>query len=143
MRKFGALDENGDAATSGRSFVMEAMTSFKKSVMYNMMDGQARCLIGRPIADDASAEITFMTEKMFPLKDFERAAFQVETRQVWDLLCDGRAVEAGAKAPSGCLGDGDPGEGESTSLDSNSLMWRHSPRQALRGRASLPILTLL
>ena len=51
---------------------------------------QARCLIGRPIADDASAEITFMTEKMFPLKDFERAAFQVETRQVWDLLCDVR-----------------------------------------------------
>lgn len=101
--KVWALDENGDAGTSGRSFVMEAMTSFKKSVMYNMMDGQARCLIGRPIADDASAEITFMTEKMFPLKDFERAAFQVETRQVWDLLCDGRAVEAGAKRPAGAL----------------------------------------
>ena len=48
-----------------------------------------------------------------------------------------------SEAPSGCLRDGHPGEGESTSLDSNSLMWRHSPRQAPRGRASLPILTLL
>ena len=37
------------------------------------------------------------------MSDPERAAFQVETRQVWDLLCDGRAVEAGAKRPAGAL----------------------------------------
>ena len=97
------LRENGDAETSGRPFVMEAMTSFQKSVMYNMMDGQARCLIGRPIVDDTSGEITFMTEKMFPLKDLERKALQTETREVWALLCNEQTVESGAKRPAGAL----------------------------------------
>ena len=62
---------------------------------------QARCLIGRPIADDASAEITFMTEKMFPLKDFERAVSGGNATGLGpSLRC---AVEAGAKRPAGAL----------------------------------------